>query len=170
MQVLQALNDDSPTTPEVVEPLVHTVPFLEGMNTELLLKLRAEEGEAFQMYRERVSQAARATSKEDPSRANQVFADLVQPELARLDLAVANAKKMATRRVRENLVFGTGLVAIGVGTGLVAPDMQAVLAALGGLKFGSEILEGLNQLVSEPPEVRESDLYFLWRAGKEGAS
>lgn len=166
LQILRVLNRRPPTTTDAVNSLVHTIPFLEGMDTELLLKLRAEEGEAFHLYRERVSQAARAASRENESRADEILADLVRPELARLDVAVANARKMASRRVRENLVFGTGVVAIGVGTGLVAPQMQAVLTALGGLKFGSEILAGLNEMASEPPEVRDSDLYFLWRAAR----
>jgi hypothetical protein len=93
----------------------------------------------------------------------EAFRDLVEPELNRLDKAVASAKKMATRRVREQLVFGIGSVTLGLAAGLTEPTVATYLASLLGAKFTWDVIKDINVLLSESPEARASDFFFLWK-------
>jgi hypothetical protein len=161
--ILSILDDkESPMGTELSEALSHSLPFIDGLDTNTLVKLRKEEGEAFQVYRDRIRQLV----KEQPvghRQLEEALADLVRPELNRIDSAVRNAKKLAQDHIREKLIFGIGVVTLGIAAGTVAPEAGAVLSMLGGAKFGVEILEGLNELCKEPKEAKVNDFYFLWR-------
>jgi hypothetical protein len=141
----------------------HSLPFVDGLDTETLLKLRSEEGEAFQVYRDKV-RALAENSDLSAKEFQEAFRDLVQPELNRIDHAVAAARKMVKDSIREKLVFGTGLVTVGLAAGAVVPAAGAIISAMGGTKFGSDLLTGLNALVREPEAARKNDFYFLWKA------
>lgn len=153
---------DDPNRPAAPN-MSHELPYIDGLDTETLLKLRKDEGEAFQVYRDRV----KSLVDEGPLDARQfaeAFGDLVRPEINQIDRAVLNAKKMVNRKLREKLVFGTGMVTLGLAAGSVAPDVGAVISAFGGAKFGADLLASLNALSADPPEIRTNDFYFLWKA------
>jgi hypothetical protein len=163
LSLLWLLDDpERPVTSDLASRTSHILPFIDGLDSESLLKLRREEGEAFQVYREKVRQLV----EQGPSgkQFDQAFRDLVAPELQKIDKAVASARKIAKRKVREKLVFGSGMVTIGVAAGSIAPQIGAILSAFGGAKFAIDLLSGLNALVSESEEARKSDFFFLWKA------
>ena len=47
---------ERPTESELVARASHALPFIDGLDTATLLKLRSEEGEAFQVYRDKVKE------------------------------------------------------------------------------------------------------------------
>lgn len=145
----------------------HPLPFIDGLDTKTLLKLRKEEGEAFQVYRDRVRTLVEQSSL-SALEFKEAFRDLVQPELNQIDKAVASARKMVKREIREKLVFGTGMVTIGLAAGVVTPAVGAIVAAMGGAKFGADLLSNINMLLSEPVKARENDFFFLWKARELG--
>ena len=146
----------------------HELPYIDGLDTKTLLKLRRDEGEAFNVYRDRVRQLVEDASLSE-SEFREAFRDLVEPELHKIEKAVATAKKMVRGSVREKLVFGAGLATVGLAAGTVSPEAGAVLSALGGGHVTTELLSSLNRLLREPEEALTSDFYFLWRA-RDGVS
>ena len=145
----------------------HPLPFIDGLDTKTLLKLRKEEGEAFQVYRDRVRTLVEQSSL-SVLEFKEAFRDLVQPELNQIDKAVASVRKMVKREMRKKLIFGTGMVTIGLAAGVVTPEIGAIVAAMGGAKFGSDLLSNINMLLSEPAKARENDFFFLWKARELG--
>jgi hypothetical protein len=145
----------------------HPLPFIDGLDTKTLLKLREEEGEAFQVYRDRVRTLVEQSTLSDLE-FKEAFRDLVQPELNQIDKAVASVRKMVKREMREKLIFGTGMVTIGLAAGAVTPEIGAIVAAMSGAKFGSGLLSNINTLLSEPAKARENDFFYLWKARELG--
>jgi len=158
--VLYLINDaDGVQAPR----LDHTLPFIDGLNTETLVKLREEEGEAFQVYRNRVQQLV----EEGPlsgEEFREAFRELVEPQLDKIDKAVDTANKMASREIREKIVIGSGVVTFGLAAGTISPEAGAVVSALGGAKFGADLLSSISTLLSEPEAAMENDFFYLWKA------
>ena len=141
----------------------HPLPFIDNLDTNTLLKLRKEEGESFKVYRDRVRDLMGQTTLSDHE-FKEAFRDLVLPELNQIDKSIASVKKMVKKELREKLIFGTGMVTIGLAAGTVTPEVGAIVAAMGGAKFGAELLSNINTLLCEPAKARENDFFFLWKA------
>jgi len=162
-QLLRRLGQEE----EGVELLLkHDLPFVDGLDTTALVDLRAREGEAFEVYRDRIAQMV-AENIDDQENLDAAFNDMVRPELNRIDRAVAVARQVARDDIRENLVFGAGLATIGLAAGAVAPTAGAIVTALGGTAFAKELLTQLNSLQREPTVAKVSDFYFIWKARKQ---
>ena len=168
---LLCLLDERPRAahrPHLGARMSHALPFVDGLDAETLLKLRKEEGEAFRAYRDRVRSLVEDTTLSQRE-FQESFRDLVEPELNKIDHSVAAVKKMVKASIREKLVFGTGMVTIGLAAGAVTPEVGAVISALGGAKFGSDLLTSLNALLREPEVACRNDFYFLWKARNHAA-
>jgi hypothetical protein len=100
----------------------------------------------------------------DEHHIRQVFEDVIRPELNKIDLVVRNERQRIARSLKTNVIFGAGVVSVGLSAGLFAPDAGKLLAELGGFGFALGALNKLNQLFEEPASIRENNFYFLWRA------
>lgn len=163
-QVLERLGNSGAIAPQQVIPKVnHALPFIDGLDTDTIIRLRQEEGEAFQVYRESVKGLV---SNHDLTQQQfqESFRDLVQPELNRIDKAVRSANRLSSSTVRSSLLYGTGLVTIGLSVGSINPEAGAIATALGGVKLGAELFERIGSRVFEPATAFDSDFYFLWKA------
>src|SRR5439155_21931290 len=135
-----------------------------------LVALRQKDGAAFQVYRDSVSRVLRELTSRDAKKARQAFQDVVLPHLSDIDLALSNAKKVARRKIATNVAIGTGLVAVGLTTGLLPPNVGQIIASLGGLQAGANALQGMIELLAEPEAVRQNKYYFLWKARRHAAA
>jgi hypothetical protein len=157
----QVRQDD--TLQGVIKALEHSVPVVSGIDIRKLLKLRKEESAAFEVYRDSVEKVLREVPRSSPESICEAFDDIVRPQLHQIDAAVATARKLVKRSLRESVIFGTGLVTVGSFSGIFPPDAASLLAWLGGAKYLTDLLVNANKLVSEPSEARKNDFYFLWR-------
>ena len=143
--------------------ITHSLPFIENLDTKTILKLRAEEGEAFNLYRDRVKDFVDGTPVGSRPLKG-AFNDLIRPELNKIDSAVKNARSMVKDSIREDLIFGVGAVTIGISIGIIAPEVGAAVSFMGGSNYLLKILKSYNSLLKEVPAVKENDFYFLWKA------
>jgi hypothetical protein len=143
--------------------ITHSLPFIENLDTKTILKLRTEEGEAFNLYRDKVKDFVDGTPVGSRP-LKDAFNDLIRPELNKIDSAVKNARSMVKDSIREDLIFGVGAVTIGISIGIVAPKVGAAVSFMGGSNYLLKILKGYNSLLREVPAAKENDFYFLWKA------
>jgi hypothetical protein len=130
-----------------------------------LVRLRRDEGEVFQVYRDAVARVLREVTPKDGRRVRQAFEDTVLPELNKIDAVVRNAQRKLRRSLTIDLLSGVGAVTIGLFSGILTPAAGALLAGLGGTGFVGKALRDLEALRSEPKEsVRDNPYYFLWKA------
>jgi hypothetical protein len=165
LRVLESTNDDDARvfSKAIAEGFSHSLPFVQKVSLGKLLKLRQEEGESFQVYRDAVAGVLRNLKPADAGKIKQAFEDEILPEVRKVDLAVSNAKRMLGESIATNIIFGTGLVTIGLATGFLPPDIGKIVAAIGGVQSGMNALQNLRQLVREPNQIRDNKFYFLWK-------
>ena len=146
---------------------IHSLPFLGGVSVQEMLKLRNNEAEAFRVYRDTLSRAVKECGGKSVAAAHELFADVVQPELNKIDAAVRSARDRLRSKARRDVLLGSGIVSIGLASGFLAPNVAAVLAAMGGAKYGLDLLHSLIEAFKQPTVARESDYYFLWRVREQ---
>lgn len=147
--------------------LGHQVPVLEGITSENLLKLRGDEADAFKSYQRALRQAAIQSAADGQADLTEVFRDVVEPEIRRMNEALRTARRTLVRGLGADVAGATAYVSIAAFAGIITPGIAGVLAALGGAHFTNEITEKLSKLVKQEPEsARENPFYFLWRASR----
>lgn len=169
LDVLEATNDQDTKrfSQAVIEGFSHSLPFLEHVSLSSLLKLRQEEGESFQVYRDTVSSILKALKPTEADKVKQAFNDAVLPEIRKIDLTVNNAKKLLKRSIGSNILFGAGLITVGLASGFLPPDAGKILATVGGFQFGVNALQSMYQLMREPDSIHENKFYFLWKVRQQ---
>jgi len=150
-----------------MEALSHSVPFIHNTELSKLIKLREKEGESFRVYRDALALTMKSVTSSDVKEIRQAFDDLVRPELNKVDLAIKNSRKLIWGSLKRDLLCGTGFIMIGLFSGLLPRNIGAVVAALGGFKFTSALVDKASKLLQEPTEIRDNKYYFLWKVKKE---
>ena len=72
----------------LIESFSHYLPLIYDTTLSKLIKLRKEEGEAFLVYRDALAQALKTASHSNYNDLNQIFNDIVQPEINKINNAV----------------------------------------------------------------------------------
>lgn len=156
-----------PINRSLIDGLAHTIPIILQTPLSDILKLRAEEGESFAVYRHAVASVIREADLTTRGSIEDAFQSKILPELSKIDLAVRNVRKIASRGIRNDLTIGAAGVSIGLLVGSVQPALGAVLAALGGVSAVRSLAERAISAVSEPPLIRDNSFYFLWRLARQ---
>lgn len=143
------------------------VPFIDAVNPSELILLRDREEESFVLFRTALVKAmdqyhgcGKQFSKRD---AEQIYADIIAPELARLDLKVRKAHgKLKSSFLTKSLAW-IGTISLGIYTGIVPEELKAAATAIGLAKPFADLLEAtMNNSDVESP-VRSEEMYFLWK-------
>lgn len=147
--------------------LAHAVPVVANAPISDILAVRDAESEAFQVYRHAVSKVMREADLTNDESIQEAFETHIQPELAGLDLAVRNARKLSGRNLSTEAGVSVGAVSVGMLVGAVQPAFGAVLAALGGMNVVRTLGRTMVDMVAEPSVVRENSFYFLWKLSRK---
>jgi hypothetical protein len=147
--------------------LTHSLPFVQQISLENLLTLREKEGESFQVYRDSLSNALKTYSLSNAGQSRQLFQDIIQPELNRIDLTVKNSRKLLNQKTSIDLLIGAGFLTVGLSNGLFSPTAREMLAAIGGYEFVKTTMAELTEIARDPISVRDNNFYFLWKVRKK---
>ena len=143
------------------------VPFVGDISLPDLVKLRSRERQAFAQYRMALEEAVGAVVEEGESLsdkiAKNVYADILRPELAKLDIKVKEAKKDLIRAPIASTVGISAAIGVGLYAGLLPTELQVVAGALGLSKVSYDI--GRNIVLSSDVSktIRSERFYFLWK-------
>ena len=154
--------------------LTSVVPFAGDVDISDVLKLREREPEAFILYRQALTKAIREVrDKKGTFRerdAQQLYSDVIEPNLARLDAGIVAAKRGLRKSVRRNILGWTAALSFGVYAGFVSKDLAAIAGALGLTKVIAD-LANLAMTKSDGEEaIRSEEMYFLWKMRKSAHS
>jgi hypothetical protein len=145
--------------------LSHSLPILNGVSLDKLVRLRVNEGESFQVYRDALSNTL--TNKHlSLAEFEQAFSDVVRPEINKINLSIKNSRKLLADSVRQDIVLGAGFVSLGLFGGFLPPNIGELVAALGGYQYASDLIGNVNSLTKEPEGISDEQFYFLWKANK----
>lgn len=141
----------------------HHLPAIYGQDLTMILKLREQEGEAFSVYRDKLTSMLHQTKAWDESEVKAIFRDQILPEINLIEKKIKDWKSKARESIKEKIIFGSGAVTIGLYAGILPPNIGQIVAALGGGTAIVGTLMDYNKTLKEKQEARANDFYFLWR-------
>jgi hypothetical protein len=138
------------------------VPWLDNVSPELIAKIKADEGHAFALFRNRILSAleescAAAGSSDFGREVKRIQRDIVDEGVARITEVADRVSRMQTMRA-------AGVLALTVVTGIscmVGLPVTAGLAATGASVVA--FVTHLREKLQEEGKLREDSAYFLWR-------
>lgn len=151
--------------------LEHSVPVLLDLPFDTILRVRNEEKESFDSYRDAVTKMSAeilgANTKVTKAQARQMMRDAIEPKLKEMKKELKTYRTVKTRRT----LGGIATVAAGVLLGAFAgmPTLVATAVAGTGALVGGEMLaKAAKDACSHGPEFKQkNDLYFLLRLQQE---
>lgn len=151
--------------------LTSIVPFVEDVEISELIKLRERENLSFTAYRAALNNAidefksSRAMFNERDARA--LYADVIAPRLSSLEHRVKDARRhLRVQPIRTTIALA-GVIAFGLYTGFIPTEMVEIAKLLGLGKIAMDIQKEVMALKDAERDVRNEDLYFLWKVQRK---
>lgn len=150
---------------EIFKNLDHLVPFVDEVPIENLIKLRRNEGEAFAVYRDKLSKILtidNITLKES----KQLFYDEIKPEINKMNLVLSNNKKAMWGSIKSNIFLASTYISATLFAGILPANIEKIVASVGGFGFAKNIGQDVLSLLKSQ-EIRKNEFYFLWKIQKD---
>ncbi|MFF3853544.1 hypothetical protein [Micromonospora sp. NPDC002575] len=162
--VIQELRRSRGVSPDDVA-LQLNIPILRAMPTANLLRLREEEYESFERFRQVLTEAIQAGVEKAGSKPASVIADEIWRNKIRPGVADIERKLEASSRAMiRKTVAGVTVGAIGAAVGALG-GFPLIAAAGAAAAIGAPLPQLLKNL-EERQQVELHDMYFLWKAQK----
>lgn len=147
------------------------VPFVGNIEPSDVLAIRENEAEAFLLFRQKLSEAVNEVQSQNDTisekHAKQIYHDILEPQLARLDVDIKTAKRLMIKDTRRTALGWTAAISFGLYTGFLPQGLAAAAAALGLTNVASDLLTDAMKKSDTEEAIRGSDMYFLWKVKKE---
>lgn len=143
------------------------LPILQGIPIETLMKVRRNEKESFQRFRDSLRLAVKERLKVDGSSkiaeiSEQIRLDLIEPELRNIRARLTAAEKVLAKKSAVGMFLGALVTTCGTLAGLPLPVSIAA-----GIGTASSTESGaVAKYFEEKQQAALSDMYFLWKAVK----
>jgi hypothetical protein len=172
-EFLEWINHDEDMTAKTLalRELQHSVPVLEDLSFATILRIRKQEKDAFESYREAVANISAniLASKKNVSKkqACEMFRDAIEPELRTMKKEIKTYQKVRRTQIVSGVAAIAASVLIGAYAGL--PPLAAVPTVTAGSLVGGRLLAKAAEAACEHgPEFRQKhDLYFLLKLTEE---
>lgn len=148
------------------EGFKHTLPAILTQSTEDILRLREREPEAFYVYRDKLHKAIKTSYGWAPSEIKELFLDEVYPEINKINKKVKDWKVALRSSTTNKILFSTGIISVGLYSGVLPTNVGQIIAAIGGYTGISTLLENYSKTFKGDEEARKNDMYFLWKINK----
>ena len=162
-EVLEQVTRSSPSklTSSQVSGLSQGLPYVSGLSIKDLLALRNEEEDAFQVYRDAVTEVLTAKSASSEKELAEALKDRAQTEINRIERSLKNSRRVALKSVASEVAVTLGGLTIGLFSGFLPTSVLAAIGALSTAKTAAT--KGL-EAVRKPKDVLDNRFYFLWKA------
>lgn len=173
-QFLKLLQEDdhlAARTATVCAQLTHSIPLFTELPLDRVMKVRKEDREAFDSYRVTLSKIVKENIKTDKQltqgQAQELYNDVLQPEVANLKQQAKNERKTALKESALSAGVTAGVIALGAYSGFLPTQLTALCTAVGGIKLVTDLAKSVAAIQKNPSKVRNSNLYFLLRLRQE---
>lgn len=145
------------------------LPFLDGISTKELLKLRNDERDAFEQFRTRLRRAAEerinAQKQQSPAKiAEEIKSDLIDPSLEEIRRRLQTSQRALTKKTAAGMFIG----ALATTCGLILGVPPNVAVPAGVASSLSMTASAACKHIDDKRDVELHDLYFLWNATHGG--
>ena len=160
----QILHEEAGSADEALVAFQMELPILQGVDPEILLKIRHDERDYFDAFRyslhAAIKERLRESAATDPKEiAQEIRRDVIDPALNTIERRLNAARSALLRKGAVNV--GVGALATTCGLLTANPLLIA-----GGFTTAMTSVAHVNKYIEEARDVSLSDMYFLWRAQK----
>jgi hypothetical protein len=148
-----------------LQQLEHSVPVLMNLPFATIMRVRKQEKEAFDSYRDAVTKmsAEILATKVSKRQAREMMHDAIEPELKRMKKELKTYRKVQSRRALAGLATAAAGVLLGAFAGMPTIAATAVTGATA-LVGGEMLAKAAKDACTHGPEFKQkNDLYFLLR-------
>lgn len=146
--------------------LSHSVPQINEVNYNDLIKLRKEEGESFEVYRDSLNKLLEDFNETEPDKIKQALSDVIKPELHKIEKKISDSKKLLFKDLGKDVVVGSLFVGVSMFSGIIPPNLAEVVYSLGGIQYVNQLSSKISDNMKNMKEVKENEFYFLWKLKK----
>lgn len=147
---------------KISESLNHKVPFLPATSLSDLIKLRTNEGEAFELYRSSLTKFLASITVKDYN-LKEAFRDEIEPELNKINQTIKKNRKSILNDLVKDTLVGSTFVSIGLFTNFLPQAAGAIVTGVGGINYLDKFGNNIKKLSTIKSEVRENKYYFIWK-------
>jgi hypothetical protein len=169
-EFFQMLNADDTLalqTAALCARLAHSIPLLDEVPLETVMKVRRDDALAFDNYRSALTGIVKTYVREGRKVGNkeaiEIYEDILKPRLVALETQARNLRRTALKKGLLKAAASSILVGLGIYTGVLPSDVTKLVTAIGGFSVAKDLAEALGTLEANPGEVRNHNLYFLLR-------
>ena len=139
------------------------LPVLQGVQPEVLLKLRRDEESYFERFRQSLRLAIKehlnhSSTANATKIADEIRKDLLNPALNDIELRLKTAKATLTKKVGVSITLGAFATSCGLLTA------NPFLVAAGATPAVGYTIAAGQKFIEEKRDIALSDMYFLWQA------
>jgi hypothetical protein len=149
--------------------IAHQLPIIRDVNVEDILKIREKDGESFRLYRNNMKNLVRELP-ENSSHIKEAFLDVVQPEIDKINISLSESKKSVFKSLAKNVVITSGIVSIGLTTGILPNNINEIVGVAGLCGLTQTAINSIADTLIKPNALRENPYYFLWKVNKKAKS
>ncbi|TOM96352.1 hypothetical protein [Vibrio parahaemolyticus] len=162
-KIMNKLNVNGVNTDVITNQFKQTLTVAENTTPETIIELRKANEEHFSVYRERTKQFLSTVKGLNTKEQEEAYSDLVRCEIANINKQLKVHKTKFLSKKRQELVFGTGVLAVGAYFGIIPNELASLLAAAGGATAAASLLVEVNQQFQPDHIAQDNDFYFLWK-------
>jgi hypothetical protein len=155
----------------VRQHLTAMVPFLDDLSIDDLTKVRANEAESFLAFRTALTRAIddyrSKTGAFTAATAKELYSDVIEPALARLDRSVRGARRTILKSAARSTLAWAGSISFGMYCGFVPADIVAAATALGMTQVLAELISSAGSVTDAEASARDDQFYFLWKVARK---
>lgn len=140
----------------------HALPIIQMKDAEKILEIREKEGEAFENYRSTVNKILENANGSINGN-KEIYNDLIEPEIRKINMTIKKTRKDKLISLGRDVMIKSGLLAIGIYTGILPKNITEIVSVVGGLDLSSNIINDAIAIKKIPDKVKENPYYFVWK-------
>lgn len=172
VEILNAITDDKQLNEnnKISRALLSAkVPLANDLNIADVLRLRKREQDSFILFRkclrDAIGEYCKIKGSITDNQARDIYCSIIEPGLARLNKKVEKARRDLIKGARRELLGWAGAISFGVYSGFLNADILTMASAMG-LATIATALKKIMKKSDFEEEVKQEDLYFLWKIKK----
>jgi len=102
------------TSKSFLAGLSHSIPTIEDVRLDKLIRLRQKEGEAFEVYRDALHRVLNQARALKPEEMRELIDDEIRPEIHKIERTIKNTRRLLVDSLTRDILVSTGYIAIGL--------------------------------------------------------
>lgn len=143
----------------ILSQLTHSIPYLANISTEKILKLRKEEGDAFDNYRSSITKAMKSVKLVTANDYRDFYRDEIQCGINNIQHAVKNAKNT----YMSDALLMAGSICISVAQLGIPPELAPVASLASGALGAATVTDIIRKHRENINGTKAMGYYFLWK-------